>query len=768
MPQPPFPVFPSVYDGERADTPARRAWLAGSRAVGEALAPPSGDSLNGAFEALRSGDRTLPQRSGGWSFTIEAAVGSPGRTLFVTDPAGARRELLYPARPRSGVGIGRGGWVVGPPEEGDPRYLVICDVGETGADSTTVARVIDARTGKTVEVLDPAVHAVAFTGPREFVYERAVRTTGGASQHALYHHRIGSGTADRRLDLGDAFDPVYLHELAASADGRWLAVAECVALWGIGNKMALVSLESGQVHEVNHDRAHLTEATFDANGNLLLRERGRAGYGTLSRVELPVSGDRAHDIQSRLDRRRTLVPEEPGAQIIDYTPVEVDGREMIAVSRVRSGLLFEIAVVDPSGTDRPRYVDLPGPPVYEGDSERIVGAIGAVDGLATAPDGALLFTFGAWGRATETYRVDPAGGEPEAVTNFSRNVRARLSIPPMQGRLHHAASKDGTPVPYLVAEPQGLTGKALAVVRSYCGFAYLNRAAGDSAAGRQSAVALASGGRAVLPALRGTGGHGWDWFQEGHKANFGKNTEDARAVEQDLVTKGLADPRQIVQVVGSAGAMVGADLERRHPGGRGGVVFIDCDLDILDPSVADALMRRHAYGRREVPEEAAVLHRRNPITALLDMTVQSSAGVRNWYITQSVTEDRVAPRGAFQFVRTASAALRQGRLSGRVVFRPTKGAHSGSLSPRDQADIFRYMAQTTGHGGRPLLREAPGAGKDPARGPDVVRAALSPIVRRAVGVARRSGRAPRVEATTSARPTGPVAFLRAKEAGSEP
>ncbi len=240
---------------------------------------------------------------------------------------------------------------------------------------------------------------------------------------------------------------------------------------------------------------------------------------------------------------------------------------------------------------------------------------------------------------------------------------------------HHAASRDGTRIPYFQVARAGLVldGNNPTLLYGYGGFEVplLPAYSGDI-----GVAWLEQGGVFVVANIRGGGEFGPQWHQAALKANRPRAYEDFAAVAEDLVRRKVTAPARLgIQGRSNGGLLVGNMLTRR-PDLFGAVV---CGVPLLDMRRFHLLLAGASwvaeYGNPDDPDEWAFIRTFSPYHNVDD-------GVRYPPVLffTSTRDDRVHPGHA----RKMAARMRD---AGQDVlyYENIEGGHGGAADNRQQA-----------------------------------------------------------------------------------
>ncbi|MFN3485453.1 MAG: prolyl oligopeptidase family serine peptidase [Planctomycetota bacterium] len=238
-----------------------------------------------------------------------------------------------------------------------------------------------------------------------------------------------------------------------------------------------------------------------------------------------------------------------------------------------------------------------------------------------------------------------------------------------------AASPDGTRVPYFVVGREG-PGPRPAILHGYGGFEIPQTPAYLGTLGK---AWLERGGLYVLANIRGGGEFGPRWHQAALRENRPRAFEDFLAVAEDLIRRGLTEPRKLGLLGGSnGGILVGACLTRR-PELFGAAV---CQVPLLDMLRYPRLLAGRSwvaeYGDPDDPAMAAVLRSYSPYH-----NVRPGASYPPVLLITSTRDDRVHPGHARKM-----AALLESLGSEVFYYENIEGGHGAAANLKQRARML--------------------------------------------------------------------------------
>jgi prolyl oligopeptidase len=249
---------------------------------------------------------------------------------------------------------------------------------------------------------------------------------------------------------------------------------------------------------------------------------------------------------------------------------------------------------------------------------------------------------------------------------------------PYEVRQFHAASKDGTPVPYFVVQRRDAKadGTTPTVLYGYGGFEISLKPFYSGVTGE---AWLKHGGAYVLANIRGGGEFGPRWHQAALQENRQRAFDDFIAVAQDLVERRITSPRHLGIMGGSnGGLLVGAALTQR-PDLFNAVV---CQVPLLDMRRYSKLLAGASwmgeYGDPDDPAQWRHIAAYSPYH-----NVFPDKHYPRVLFTTSTRDDRVHPGHARKMV-----AKMQEQGHDVLYWENTEGGHAGAANNDQQAKMW--------------------------------------------------------------------------------
>ena len=285
---------------------------------------------------------------------------------------------------------------------------------------------------------------------------------------------------------------------------------------------------------------------------------------------------------------------------------------------------------------------------------------------------------------TTLLRGDATGALTEA-----KRAPAHFDASGLETRQHWVTSADGTRLPYFITGDFSL-GARPTLVGGYGGFEVSLTPTFSNVRG---IAWLQQGNFYVQPNLRGGGEFGPEWHSQVVKTNRHKVWEDHKAVLEDVVARGYAEPAQIAIRGGSNGGLLTSGALVQYPECFGAAVIQVPLTDMLRYHTLSAGASWMAeYGDPDNVDERAAIETWSP---LHNVRPREEVAYPPALVTTSTRDDRVHPAHA----RTFALALWR---AGQPVdyFENTAGGHAGAADnaqvSRVEALIYRWIDDKIG------------------------------------------------------------------------
>ena len=262
-----------------------------------------------------------------------------------------------------------------------------------------------------------------------------------------------------------------------------------------------------------------------------------------------------------------------------------------------------------------------------------------------------------------------------------KQAAARFDAEGLAITQHWAVSADGTRIPYFQVGPHdaGKAGKAgkegsrPTLLYGYGGFQFSMLPAYSAGAGIGW---LSRGGVYVVANIRGGGEFGPAWHRAALRENRGRAYEDFIAVAEDLVRRGVTEPRKLGVLGQSNGGLLTGNMLVHRPALFGAVVSMVPLFDMRRYHVLLAGASWMAeFGNPDDPDDWRFLRNHSPYH-----NIRAGESYPPVLITTSTRDDRVHPGHARKMVAKLSA------LGHDVTYyENTEGGHDGAANNAQSA-----------------------------------------------------------------------------------
>jgi prolyl oligopeptidase len=267
--------------------------------------------------------------------------------------------------------------------------------------------------------------------------------------------------------------------------------------------------------------------------------------------------------------------------------------------------------------------------------------------------------------------------QPQAAPAILKRGPAKFDPAGIVVTQHEVASVDGVKIPYVQVGPAGETGNAPVHLYGYGGFQVSVLPSYGASVGK---LWLERGGTHVIANIRGGGEFGTAWHEAARRERRHLAHDDFAAVAQDLVRRGVTQPKRIAAEGGSNGGILIANMLARYPE-RFGALF--CTIPLIDMRRYTKLLAGASwiaeYGDPDQAEEWAFL---GPISAY--HTVEAGKPYPPILIATSRRDDRVHPGHARKM-----AAKLQAMGYDASFYEPAAGGHGYG---KDNAEVAAFTA----------------------------------------------------------------------------
>lgn len=482
----------------------------------------------------------------------------------------------------------------------------------------------------------------------------------------IYHHQLGSPTANDRYEIGKEFPKIAEPALTGSDDGRWLLVT---SQNGDGGEFEhFLRDPAGKWARLTRFSDGIGPGAFGAGNDHALYLYSRQGTPRGKILRLPLDAP-------NLARAQTVVPE---------SSVAID-----ALAWIHNAHSFGASFVPvPGGL----YVlDVEGGPsrlrfVRQGGGEQVVSLprICSVEDVVPIGGDELLVRV-------ETFTEPPAwarvssGGTLVSRTPLAQTSPADFSH--IEVVRETATSKDGTKVPLTILYRKGapLDGNNPALLTGYGGFGI--SITPHFQPGRL--LWLEQGGVLAVANLRGGGEFGEEWRRAGNLTHKQNVFDDFLACAQHLTERKYTRPERLAIEGGSnGGLLMGAALTQRPELFRAVVAHVGIyDMLRLERN-PNGVYNVPEYGSVKDPSQFEALYAYSPYHHVKTGTAYPAV-----FLLCGANDPRVDPGDS----RKMAAALQSATSSGRPVILQTDfgsgHGHGDNLSKQinQAADVYGFL-----------------------------------------------------------------------------
>jgi len=205
-------------------------------------------------------------------------------------------------------------------------------------------------------------------------------------------------------------------------------------------------------------------------------------------------------------------------------------------------------------------------------------------------------------------------------------------------RQYEATSKDGTKIPYFVIGREAVMDAGNAVTLQY-GYGGFDIPITPVYSGVRGKIWFENNGLYVIANIRGGGEFGPKWHQAALKENRQRAYDDFFAVSEDLIAKGITNPKKLGILGGSNGGLLMGVAMTQRPDLYNA---IGIGVPLLDMLRYHKLLAGASwigeYGDPDIPEERAFISQYSPYQNL-----KSDGDYPRVYFFTSTKDDRVHP-----------------------------------------------------------------------------------------------------------------------------
>ena len=277
---------------------------------------------------------------------------------------------------------------------------------------------------------------------------------------------------------------------------------------------------------------------------------------------------------------------------------------------------------------------------------------------------------------------------PDETLRVLKRTRSFFDSDPLETTQHWAISKDGTKIPYYQIAQRDATGVRPTLLYGYGGFSVSLLPAYTAVVGN---TWLSRGGTYVIANIRGGGEFGPDWHHQALKEHRNRAYEDFIAVAEDLIRRGVTEPKHLGIQGGSNGGLLMGNMYVQRPDLFGAIV---CQVPLLDMKRYHLLLAGASwmaeYGDPEKPEEWSYLKNFSPY-----QNVRAEQTYPTMLITTSTRDDRVHPGHARKMVAKLEELGHKFHY-----YENTEGGHAGAADNSQrafmQALVWEFLWSTIG------------------------------------------------------------------------
>lgn len=603
---------------------------------------------------------TIPVKKGGKYFYFRNAGGQKQRILYVRDTVnGEGRMLLDPNLWAADGATALAEWL--PSDDGSRLAYA---VQEGGADDRTI-RVLDVTTGK---VLGDELKWSRFTSiawakdGAGFFYARFPQPKQGATSqaavanHAIYFHALGTLQSRDRLVFATPDQPILVHSLSITRDGRYLAINS--SLGTAGSKLAIVDLASAdwKPRKLFDELDEQWSVIGSVGTKLFLLTTKDAPRIKVVTIDVAAAGLVVRDV----------VPEQNAV---------LSGASLVG------GRLLVSYLVDVK-TEVRRYT-------LEGKADGVV----KLPGIGTAigfegdqDDNETFFGFTSFNAPGIIFRYDVASNEARLWSEAK--VASDLDRIVVEQRFYN--SKDGTRIPMFIIRRKDVTGPAPTILNAYGGYGLIDPPGFTP----QLLAWVEQGGVFAIAYIRGGGEYGTAWHHAGRRQNKQNVFDDFIAAGEYLKAQGVTSQDGLaIYGASNGGLLVGAVVNQRPD------LFA---VALAQVGVMDMLrFDRFTAGKLWVDEFGSpareadfnILFKYSPYH-----NISSGKAYPAILATTADTDERVVPGHSFKYV----AALQAAEIGPKPhLIRIDLRAGHGAGKPSDKvieetADMWAFAAHWTG------------------------------------------------------------------------
>ena len=613
---------------------------------------------------------TIPVKKGGRYFYFRNSGAQNQRVLYVRDSVdGEGRVLIDPNTWAKDGANALAEWAV----SSDGAHVAYA-VQDGGTDWRTI-KVLDVNTGK---VLGDELKWARFTSiawakdlPSNqvgFFYARFPAPAQGAAphanvqNHAVYFHALGTPQSKDRLVYATPDQPVLMHSLSITQDGRYLAINSLQSTAGF-------NLQVIDTKTANWKPRALIDS-FDDQWALA----GNVGtkFYLMTNEDAPRHKVVALDIADANPIATKVVPEQSAV---------MNGASLVG------GRLLVTFLVDVK-TEVRRYT-------LDGNADGVVKlpGIGTAIGFEGSKDSAeTFFGFTSFNAAGVIYQYDVASNTARVWSQAK--VSSDLNQIAVEQIFY--TSKDGTRIPMFILRRKDVSGAAPTILYAYGGYGLVD-VPGFSP---EKLAWVEQGGVFAVAYIRGGGEYGKPWHEAGRRLNKQNVFDDFIAAGEHLKAQGITTPSGLaIQGISNGGLLVGAVVNQRPDLFAAALAQVGVmDMLRFDKFTAGKLWVDE-LGSPDVEADFFNLLKYSPYHNIKAGSCgKTDSAYPAILITTADTDDRVVPGHSFKYVAALQAAAIG--VKPHLIRIETRAGH-GAGKPTDKvieetADLWAFAAHWTG------------------------------------------------------------------------
>ena len=622
---------------------------------------PGRDIFRNRLKQLFNYERfTIPVKKGGKYFYFRNAGGQNQPVLYVRDSVnGEARMLIDPNAWAADGATALAEWSA----SDDGMYLAYA-VQDGGADGRTI-QVLDVTTGK---VLGDDLKWAKFTtiawakDGSGFFYSRFPEPKQGAAfqsaveNHAVYFHALGTPQARDRLVFATPDQPILVHSMSITGDGRYVAINS--SLGTAGSKLTIVDLTSADWKP--RQLVHQLDEQWSVVGNV----------GTKLFILTTKDAPRIKVVTMELAAAAPVV-----SDVVPEQDAVMSGASLVG------GRLMLSYLVDVK-TEVRRYT-------LEGKADGVV----TLPGIGTAigfegdqDDSETFFGFTSFNAPGIIYRYDIASNTARVWSEAK--VAADLKRIVVEQRFYR--SKDGSRIPMFIVRRNDVTGPAPTILYAYGGYGLI-----DPPGFTPERLAwVEQGGVSAIAYIRGGGEYGTAWHHAGRRQNKQNVFDDFIAAGEYLKAQGITSQGGLaIHGASNGGLLIGAVVNQRPDLFAAALAQVGTmDMLRFDKFTAGKLWVDE-YGSPAREADFRTLFSYSPYH-----NIRSGQAYPAILATTADTDERVVPGHSFKYV----AALQAAKIGPKPhLVRIDLRAGHGAGKPTDKiieetADMWAFAARWTG------------------------------------------------------------------------